>query len=126
MLQINSATNNNSTSTNNYNLSSLSHIKPTSPNIVQQGNLRSINSKGRFLSNNSNKIKIREHLKKVKLTKAEMNNILREIELERAKVKEQKIQAYHELSKNVDEMLKDDDVNLKKQMNECSTFLNTI
>jgi len=54
-------------------------------------------------------MKIRESLKKLKISKAELTNILREIELERTKIKELKISIYHDLSKNVDDLLKIDD-----------------
>ena len=60
------------------------------------------------------------------MSKAEINNILREIELERGKVKELKISVYHDLNKNVDDLLKNDELNLKKQLGDCTNYLNNL
>ncbi len=61
------------------------------------------------MNNNNNKRKLWEFLKKIKIVKVETSNMLKEIEFERMKIKELKISIYHDLSKNVDDMLKNDD-----------------
>ena len=69
--------------------SSFKSDKP--PTYKQQSSL--------FLHNNNNKLKLREKLKKLKLTKAELINMVKEIELEKVKISELKSSTFNDIRK---------------------------
>lgn len=50
-----------------------------------------------YLKSNTNKLKMREKLKKLNMTKTELGNIVKEIEIEKAKIGEIKISLFNDV-----------------------------
>lgn len=73
-------------------------VQKTEKPPMTSNHLRS-SSQHLYLKNNTNKLKLREKLKKLSITKAELGNIVKEIEVEKAKISELKISLFNDVRK---------------------------
>lgn len=62
---------------------------------------------------------MQECLRRVKVAKGDLNLGKKELDFQKAKVREVKINLVHEIQKQIEEMVKNDEISIKKQSGEC-------
>jgi len=102
----------------------------TSTNNILQAGMKTekppINKPGTLLQGNSNKLKMREKLKKLKVTKAELTHIVKEIEVEKMKISELKHSIFNDIRRSFEDFVKNDEIKLKEDMNKCLGMINEL
>ena len=67
---------------------------------------------------------MQESLRKIKVAKGDLQMGKKELDFQKARVREVKINVVHELQKSIEDMVKQDELSIKKQSTECLTYLN--